>query len=139
MGIQSLVVVIGVAAALGVGLITSTVGASGTTAGLIAVGFMPLMWALTHAIERLIGRDIWHYSAPYPYRGMEAALIDVKPSETNESDTKAPRDDRHYLRAASKREAKERHSSRMRHLVRAVGGRTSSKVNGWRRTSRTTR
>ena len=100
MGIQSFVVFIGVAAALGVGLITSASGASGTTAGLIAVGFVPLMWALTHAIERLIGRDIWHYSAPYPYRGMDVAPIDVKPAETNESDGKESDDDRRYLMAA---------------------------------------
>jgi hypothetical protein len=100
MGIQSFVVFIGVAAALGVGVLTSASGASGTTAGLIVVGFVALMWALTHTIERLIGRHIWHYSAPYPYRGMEVAPIDVKPAETNESAGEESDDDRYYLRAA---------------------------------------
>ena len=100
MGIQSFVVFIGVAAALGVGVITSASGASATTAGLIAVGFLPLMWALTHAIERLVGRDIWHYSAPYPYGGMDAASIDVEPAETSESERKEPYEEPRYLRAA---------------------------------------
>jgi len=100
MGIQSFVVFIGVAAALGVGVITSAFGANGTTAGLIAVGFVPLIWTLTHAIERLIRRDIWHYSAPYPYRGMEEAPINVKPAQTSESEGKELHEERHYLRAA---------------------------------------
>ena len=100
MGIQSFVVFIGVAAALGVGVITSASGASGTTAGLIAVGFGPLIWAFTHTIERLIGRGIWHYSAPYPYHGMDAVPIDVKPAETRASEGKELHDERRYLRAA---------------------------------------
>jgi hypothetical protein len=100
MGIQSFVVFIGVATALGVGVITSASGVNGTTVGTIAVGFVPLIWALTHAIERLNGLDIWHYSAPYPYRGMDEAPINVKPAETSESEGKELYDERHYLRAA---------------------------------------
>ena len=100
MGIQSFVVFIGIAAALGVGLIASAAGVSGTTAGLIALGFVPLMWALTHTIERVVGRDIWHYAAPYPYRGMDAAPADVKPAETSESEGEELHDERRYLRAA---------------------------------------
>jgi hypothetical protein len=100
MGIQSFVVFIGVAAALGVGIITSASGASASTAGLIAVGLVPFMWALTHAIERFTGRGIWHYSAPYPYRGMDAAPVDVKPAGTSESDNKEMHDEPYYPKAA---------------------------------------
>jgi hypothetical protein len=34
----------------------------------LIVGFVPVMWAVSYAIERLTGRDIWHFSAPYPLR-----------------------------------------------------------------------
>jgi hypothetical protein len=37
----------------------------------LIVGFVPMMWAVSHAIERLAaGRDVWHFTAPYPYRWM---------------------------------------------------------------------
>ena len=36
----------------------------------LIVGFVPVIWAVSHAIERFTGRDMWHFSAPYPYRWM---------------------------------------------------------------------
>jgi hypothetical protein len=30
----------------------------------LVVGFIPVMWALSYAIERVSGRDMWHFSAP---------------------------------------------------------------------------
>ena len=73
MGIQTLVVFVGVAIALVLGITTAAWGASLRAAGWIAIGCVPIMWALLHLIERLIGRAIWHYSAPYPYRRIDTA------------------------------------------------------------------
>jgi len=37
----------------------------------LIVGWVPMMWAVLHAIDRLAdGCDVWHFSAPYPYRWM---------------------------------------------------------------------
>jgi hypothetical protein len=100
MGIQTLVLFIGVASALGVGLLTAASGASLRSAGLIALGFVPLMWAVTFVIERIIGRDIWDYAAPYPYRWMDVTPTDEKPAETTEADGRERHDDRYSLKAA---------------------------------------
>jgi hypothetical protein len=36
----------------------------------LIVGFVPAIWAVSHVFERLRGRDLWHFTAPYPYRWM---------------------------------------------------------------------
>ena len=36
----------------------------------LIVGVVPALWVLSHVVERLMGRDMWHFSAPYPYRWM---------------------------------------------------------------------
>ena len=36
----------------------------------LIIGVVPVIWALSHVVERLMGRDMWHFSAPYPYRWM---------------------------------------------------------------------
>ena len=36
----------------------------------LIVGFMPAIWTVLHVVERLTGRDLWHFSSPYPYRWM---------------------------------------------------------------------
>jgi hypothetical protein len=97
MGIQTLVVFIGVATAVGVGLLTVLSGASPRAAGLIAVGFALLMWALTGLIERLIGHEIWQYSAPYPYRGMDVAPSNDRPAVTSEPVGTELREERYPL------------------------------------------
>jgi hypothetical protein len=100
MGIQTLVLFIGVASALGVGLLTAASGASLRSAGLIALGFVPLLWILNYLIERLIGREIWHYAAPYPYRWMDVTLTDDAPSETTDTRGRERHDEWASLEAA---------------------------------------
>ena len=47
----------------------------------LIIGFAPAVWAASHVVERLRGRDMWHFTAPYPYpwmarewrRGIDAA------------------------------------------------------------------
>lgn len=62
----------------------------------LVIAFVPAIWAVSHVLARLTGRDMWHFVAPYPYRWMrdggETAMArpDVsgepgaKPAETHE-------------------------------------------------------
>ena len=79
MGIQTLVVFGGIALALGVGVLTPIWVTSMRTAALISLGLIALMGPALWLIERLLGRDIWHYHAPYPYRWMIDARTDAEP------------------------------------------------------------
>ena len=36
----------------------------------LIIGFAPAVWAASYVIERLTGRDMWHFTAPYPYPWM---------------------------------------------------------------------
>jgi hypothetical protein len=36
----------------------------------LIVGAVPAIWALSHVVERLMGRGMWQDRAPYPYRWM---------------------------------------------------------------------
>ena len=51
----------------------------------LIVGFVPAIWAVSHAIERLTGRDMWHFSAPSPEsvdassRGHDEAAVELRP------------------------------------------------------------
>ena len=51
----------------------------------LIVGFVPVMWAVSHAIERLTGRDMWHFSAPSPEsvdassRRHDEAAVELRP------------------------------------------------------------
>ncbi|HKT79117.1 MAG TPA: hypothetical protein VJP86_02770 [Vicinamibacterales bacterium] len=101
MGIQSLVVYIGIVAALGVGILLGTSGASPRAAGFAVLGFVVVMWAVTHLIERLIRRGIWHYSAPYPYRSMQGETPEAKPAATAKDEGEELRDWRSSLDAAA--------------------------------------
>lgn len=71
MGTQGFVVSVGVAIALTIGAAAgvSDVGARGVAT--IAIAMVPVIWMLLHMKERVIGREIWQYTAPYPYRSME--------------------------------------------------------------------
>jgi hypothetical protein len=31
----------------------------------VFIGFVPAIWAALHVLERLTGRDMWHFTAPY--------------------------------------------------------------------------
>ena len=47
--------------------------------GWLAIGSVPVLWTLLYLTERLIGREIWHYTAPYPYRRMQVANVAEAP------------------------------------------------------------
>ena len=36
----------------------------------VTIGMVPLIWGASHVIERLTGRELWRFSAPYPYGGI---------------------------------------------------------------------
>jgi hypothetical protein len=58
------------ALALGVGAALSD---SRLFVAVATIGMAPLIWGASHLIERLTGRDLWYFSAPYPYRSMQEA------------------------------------------------------------------
>jgi hypothetical protein len=58
------------ALALGVGAAQSD---SRLFVAVATMGIAPLIWGASHLIERLTGRDLWHFAAPYPYRWMREA------------------------------------------------------------------
>jgi hypothetical protein len=31
----------------------------------LVIGFVPAIWAVSHVLERLAGRDLWHFTAPH--------------------------------------------------------------------------
>jgi hypothetical protein len=74
-GIQALVVFVGLTIALMVGFFAGTLEVGARFAGWLAVGLVPVMWTLLYLAERVMGREIWHYTAPYPYRWMEVATV----------------------------------------------------------------
>ena len=75
MGIQALVVFVGLAIALIAGVFTAPFESGARVAGWLAIGLVPVLSALLHVTERVIGREIWHYRAPYPYRRMKVATV----------------------------------------------------------------
>lgn len=36
----------------------------------LIIGFVPAIWAASHVVERVTGRDMWHFTAAYPYPWM---------------------------------------------------------------------
>jgi hypothetical protein len=36
----------------------------------LIIGFVPAIWVASRMVERLTGRDMWHFTAPYPYPWM---------------------------------------------------------------------
>jgi hypothetical protein len=76
MRIQAVVVFIGLLLALAAGVFAGGWYGASPVAGWLAVGSVPVVWGLLHLIERAMGREIWHYSAPYPYPWMHAAATD---------------------------------------------------------------
>ena len=71
MGIQALVVFIGLAVALVIGILAGTVEMAALHAGWLAIGLLPVIWTLLYLIERVMGKDVWNYAAPYPYQPKE--------------------------------------------------------------------
>ena len=83
MGIQVLVVFAGLTIALTMGVLAGMLELSAPLVGWLALGLVPVLWTLLYMTERVIGRDIWHYTAPYPYRSMEVATV----AETSHPET----------------------------------------------------
>lgn len=75
MGIQVLVVLSGLSIALSVGVLAGTLELGTRLVGLLAIGLVPVVWTLLYLTERVTGREIWHYAAPYPYRWMRVETV----------------------------------------------------------------
>ena len=58
-----------IALALALGIIAGIAESRLLTRALI-IGFAPAIWAASRVAERLTGRDMWHFTAPYPYPWM---------------------------------------------------------------------
>jgi hypothetical protein len=56
------------ALALGVG---AAISDSRLFVVIATMGMASLIWGAAHLVERLTGRDLWHFSPPYPYRSMQ--------------------------------------------------------------------
>ena len=79
MRIQVLVVVAGLSIALSVGALAGVLELGAPLVGWLAVGLVAVLWTVLYLTERVIGHEIWHYTAPYPYRGMQVTA-DAGPS-----------------------------------------------------------
>ena len=75
MGIQVLVVFVGLIIALLVGVLAGMLELSAPLVGWLAIGVVPFLWTLLYLTERVIGREIWHYTAPYPYGWMQVETV----------------------------------------------------------------
>jgi hypothetical protein len=65
-----------------VGLALGVVAAGWESRVLVAVlitGLMAAIWALLNTLERVRGRDMWDFTAPYPYRWMRERGEDALP------------------------------------------------------------
>ena len=67
--IRAIVVLATIVGALAAGVLGASLGDSRLLVVLVA-GVMAMLWGLLHLVEESIGRDIWHFEAPYPYRSM---------------------------------------------------------------------
>lgn len=86
MGIQAVVVFIGLLFGLAAGVLAGTWYGDSPLAGWLAVGSVPVVWGVMHLIERVIGREIWYYTAPYPYSPMQATAKDGASAVQNAAD-----------------------------------------------------
>ena len=78
MGTQGFVVAVGIAIALAIGAAASVLDVGARGVATIATAMVPVMWMLLHMTERIIGREIWQYTAPYPYRSMEVPIVSAR-------------------------------------------------------------
>jgi len=66
MEIQTRVLFVGLGIALIGGVGAGAFSAGLRHAGWLAIGLVPLSWALVSLIERGLGHELWHYTAAYP-------------------------------------------------------------------------
>lgn len=67
--IRAIVVLATIVGALAASVLGASLGDSRLLVVLVA-GVMAMLWGLLHLVEHSVGRDIWHFEAPYPYRSM---------------------------------------------------------------------
>jgi hypothetical protein len=48
--------------------------------GALIVGYVLTVWCVSSLIERVTGRDLWDFGAPYPYRRMREGTADDAPN-----------------------------------------------------------
>ena len=72
MGIQALVILVSIATALALGVLSASWLSSMSGAGWLAVGLLPVAMALLHLTEGISRRGIWDYTAPYPNPSMRS-------------------------------------------------------------------
>jgi len=82
LGTLLLALVLGVVAAL---------SGSRLIVAILTIGFMAVIWGMSRVIDRVTRRDMWHFTAPYPYRWMreagDAAMLPPgRPETQNEPD-----------------------------------------------------
>jgi hypothetical protein len=61
--------------ALGFGIVSAVTG-SGLVTGALLIGLLAVTWGMWRAVERVTGKDLWHFRAPYPYRWMRRDAVD---------------------------------------------------------------
>jgi len=64
---------------------------------LLIIGFIPAIWAASRLVEWLMGREMWHFSAPYPQRWASEGneTTGVTPNGSGESAGEARKTNRH--------------------------------------------
>jgi hypothetical protein len=55
-------------------------------ARVLIIGFVPAIWAASHLLEWLTGREMWQFTAPYPYRWM-GERTETAPASPNAAGT----------------------------------------------------
>ena len=66
---RAAVVLTTVLAALAVGIIVAA-SDGGLVIRALVIAFVPAIWGVSLVRERLAGRSLWDFTAPYPYRWM---------------------------------------------------------------------
>ena len=87
--------------ALALGIIAAISESRLLTRALI-IGFVPAISVASYALERLTGRGMWHFTAPYPYPWMlESDAPSTTPSDPGHAEKTVERDDRATLPLAA--------------------------------------
>ena len=67
--IRAIVILVTIVGALAVGIAGASSGGP-KLSGVLVLGVVPVMWRALRLLERRMGRDIWQFDNPYPYRWM---------------------------------------------------------------------
>ena len=83
--IRTIVVLVTIAGATAVGIAGASWG-DPKVAGMLVLGVVPVMWGAVRLLKRSIGRDIWRFDAPYPYRWMSNDIDEQIERQTRQND-----------------------------------------------------